>query len=64
MALGLAGALAVSRSLQGLIYGISSVDPLTYAAALLVIAAAAILGCWRPARLAARSNPLDTIRTE
>jgi len=64
MAIGLAGALAVSRSLQGLIYGISSVDPLTYAAALLVIPAAAILGCWRPARLAARSNPLDTIRTE
>jgi putative ABC transport system permease protein len=64
MTLGLAGALAVSRSLQGLIYGISSVDPLTYAAALLVIPAAAILGCWRPARLAARSNPLDTIRTE
>jgi putative ABC transport system permease protein len=64
MVLGLAGALAVSRSLQGLIYGISSVDPLTYAAALLVIPAAAILGCWRPARLAARSNPLDTIRTE
>jgi predicted permease len=64
MALGLAGALAVSRSLQGLVYGISTLDPLTYAAALAVIPAAALIGCWRPARRAARANPLDTIRTE
>jgi putative ABC transport system permease protein len=64
MLLGLAGALAVSRSLSGLVYGISTVDPLTYAAALTVVPVAAILGCWRPARMAARANPLDTIRTE
>jgi putative ABC transport system permease protein len=64
MALGLAGALAVSRSLQGLVYGISTLDPLTYAAALAVIPAAALIGCWRPARRASRANPIDTIRTE
>jgi putative ABC transport system permease protein len=64
LALGIAGALAVSQSLRGLVYGISVLDPLTYLAAILVIPAAALIGCWRPARRAARANPLDTIRTE
>jgi len=62
--LGIGGALIVSRYMQSLTYGISPIDPLTYAIAITVIPAAAILGCWRPASKAAAANPLDAIRTE
>jgi predicted permease len=64
MALGVAGALAASRLLQGLIYGVSATDPISYAVALAVIPAAAVLGCWRPSFVAARANPVDAIRAE
>jgi putative ABC transport system permease protein len=62
MLLGLAGSLALSHYLRILVYGISPLDPLTYAVAIAVIPVAAIAGCWRPAARAARSNPMDAIR--
>jgi len=62
--LGLGGSLLAARYLRALIYGVSALDPLTYALAILVIPAAAILGCWRPARRAASTNPIDAIRNE
>ncbi len=64
MALGVAGSLLVSRALESLIYGVSTVDPATYAAALIVVPLAALLGCWRPALKATRANPLDALRAE
>jgi predicted permease len=64
MALGIAVSLAVSSYLRSLIYGISERDPLTYAGAIAVILAAAVLGCWRPAAKAAAANPVDAIRAE
>jgi putative ABC transport system permease protein len=60
--LGVAGALLVSRALQSLIYGISATDPITYAIAISVITAAALLGCWRPAAKAASANPVDALK--
>ncbi len=60
--LGVAGALAVSRALDSLIYGISATDPVTYAVAAVVISSAAMLGCWRPAAKAASANPVDSLR--
>ena len=62
MLLGTIGALFVSRALESLIYGISPVDPVSYAIAIPVIALAAVLGCWRPAAKAASANPLDALR--
>jgi putative ABC transport system permease protein len=64
MAIGVAGALFVSRALQSLIYGISALDPVTYGAAIVVIPAAALIGCWWPASRAAAANPVDAIRAE
>jgi predicted permease len=64
MAAGLAGSLLVSRALKSLIFGVSNFDPLTYAAALIVVPAAVLLGCWRPAAKAAGANPLDAIRAD
>ena len=62
--LGTAGALFVSHTLRSLIFGISAMDPGTYAVAIAVIALAALLGCWRPAAKAASANPVDAIRAE
>ena len=62
MALGTVVALFVSRALESLIYGISAVDPVSYAIAVPVIALAAMLGCWRPAAKAASANPVDALK--
>jgi len=64
LAAGVAGAALASRYLRLLIYGVSVADPVTYASALVLLAAAAGLGCWRPAARAAGANPVDAIRAE
>jgi putative ABC transport system permease protein len=64
LAVGAVGALALSRSLRTLVYGVGVADPLSYgamAAGLLAVAAAA---CWIPARRAARVDPLVALRTQ
>jgi putative ABC transport system permease protein len=61
--LGTAAAFFVSRTLRSLIYGISAIDPATYSLAIVVIAAAAFRGCWRPAAQAASANPVDALRS-
>ncbi len=62
--LGAAGSLVAARWLGALLYGVSPRDPLSYGLALLLLPAAALLGCWRPARRAAAANPADMIREE
>jgi ABC-type antimicrobial peptide transport system permease subunit len=62
--LGAAAAFAGARWLSTLVYGISPRDPLSYALALLLLPAAAFLGCWRPAWRAAAANPTEIIREE
>ena len=64
MTLGIGGAFAVSREFSALTYGIQPVDPVSYGAAIVVIFAAALIGCWRPAWKAATANPVDAIRLE
>jgi ABC-type antimicrobial peptide transport system permease subunit len=64
MILGVAGSLYAAQYLQALIYGIAAVDPITYGVAMVVIPAAALLGCWRPAWIAGAANPVDAIRAE
>ncbi len=57
-ALGLVGALGLSRVLAGLLHGVSPTDPLTFAAVTLLLTAVAALACFLPARRAARVDPL------
>ncbi|MFL6261264.1 MAG: ADOP family duplicated permease [Thermoanaerobaculia bacterium] len=57
LAVGLAGAAAAGRALAGLLFEVSATDPATIAGVVLVLAAAALLASWLPAKRAARVEP-------
>jgi ABC-type antimicrobial peptide transport system permease subunit len=57
VAIGLLGAAAVSRALDSYVHGVSTHDPLTFAAAIAVLIVAAVLANSLPARQAAHVDP-------
>jgi ABC-type antimicrobial peptide transport system permease subunit len=57
-------ALSLGRVVQTLIYGVSAADPLIYASVILMVPAVALLASYVPARRAARSDPMQTLRAE
>jgi len=63
-AIGLGGALAVTRTLESLLFGVTATDPLTFAAVILLLVAAALLACYLPARRATRIDPIEALRCE
>jgi putative ABC transport system permease protein len=62
--IGVAGALALTRVLAGLLYGVSPYDPLTLTAVVLLLLVVAAVACWIPARRAARLDPMVALRAE
>jgi putative ABC transport system permease protein len=64
LAIGFAGAFALSRLLRSLLFGVSASDPLIYFVASVVLSLTAMLACWIPARRAARVDPMITLRAE
>jgi putative ABC transport system permease protein len=61
---GLAGALAVTRLLSSLLYGVSSADAITFVAVSLALTAVAFLASYLPSRRATRIDPLVALRYE
>jgi ABC-type antimicrobial peptide transport system permease subunit len=59
---GVGGAFGFTRVLESIVYDVSVVDPTSFAAAALVLAAAALIACWVPARSAGRADPMRTLR--
>ena len=64
VAIGLAGAAALMRLMKSLLFGISPLDPLTYLAVPVILAAAAALASYLPARKAAAVDPVEALRAE
>ena len=64
LVLGLAGAVAFSRVLRGLLYEVSSTDATTFGAVAALLGAVALAASWLPARRAAGLDPLVALREE
>ena len=61
---GLAGSLALSRVMTGLLYGVGASDPATFAAIVVLLAVISLIACYIPARRATRVDPLVALKYE
>jgi putative ABC transport system permease protein len=64
MAIGIGGSFALTRTMQSLLFGVSTADPLTLLGVVALLAAVSFLACWIPARRATKVDPLVALRYE
>jgi ABC-type antimicrobial peptide transport system permease subunit len=62
--LGLGGAVALSSLMKSLLFGVTPLDPMTYAVMPVVLLAPALAACYFPARRASAVDPVETLRAE
>jgi putative ABC transport system permease protein len=64
IAVGLVVAIALTRSLTGILYGVAPTDPATFAGVSLALGAVALAAAWMPIRRATRVDPATVLRHE
>ena len=64
IAIGIGVAVVLTRVISAYLFGVSPIDPLTYAVVSAVLAAVALVATYLPARRAARVDPLVALRTD
>ncbi len=64
LAIGTGGAIALTRLMANMVYGVSARDPLTFAAGILLVTAVALAASWIPALRAGRADPMEVLRRE
>jgi len=64
VAVGILGALALTRLMSSMLYGIRATDPLTFLVVSAAVSAIALLASWFPARRATRIDPMAALRCE
>jgi putative ABC transport system permease protein len=64
LALGLIGACLVGRTMNGMLYGVGTIDITAFGGVAIVLLASAILACYVPARRAAKVDPMVALRYE
>ncbi|HZM91962.1 MAG TPA: FtsX-like permease family protein, partial [Vicinamibacterales bacterium] len=64
LVIGVAGAAALSRLVEGMLFGLTPLDPMTFITVSALLAAVALVASGIPARRATRVDPLVSIRAE
>ena len=64
LAIGIAGAVVLTRLMASLLFGVSATDPLTFFLAAAILLSAALIASFIPARRAATVNPMSALRNE